>query len=67
MKKRSLFLAEPVKTARTVRTGEHCPQSGWWAPLGSVNDGADERFIGEGSLMPAVAAGPTLWVPRSKG
>ncbi|MFF2315259.1 hypothetical protein ACFVTE_03220 [Arthrobacter sp. NPDC058097] len=65
MKNRSLFLAEPVETTRAVRTGEHCPQSGWWVPLGSGSDGADARFIGEGSVMPAVGAGPALWVPRS--
>jgi hypothetical protein len=50
-----------------VRTGEHCPDSGWWHPVqpevatALVADASGARFIGEGSVMPAAGGKPTLW------
>ena len=55
-----------------VRTGEHCPESGWWYPLQSDSQEPvtparfatlASRFIGQGSVMPAVGGAPSLWLP----
>lgn len=41
-----------------VRTGEHCPWTGWWAAAGP----GSARFMLEGSLMPAGPDGGTeVW------
>jgi len=42
----------------TLKTGEHCQQSGWWASDGDTSP----RFISEGSVMPAVAGQPARWL-----
>lgn len=44
----------------TVRTGEHCPVSGWWAPL---DDEARPQFLSEGSIMPSVNGIAGIWTP----
>jgi hypothetical protein len=48
-----------------VRTGEHCPESGWWYPVQPEKAGTalPSRFVGQGSVMPAVAGAPAFWVP----
>ncbi|TQJ34184.1 hypothetical protein FBY36_1415 [Arthrobacter sp. SLBN-122] len=67
MKRRSHFPSVPPGAART---GEHCPQTGWWNPAGeeatkaSLRAAAEARFIGEGSLMPPINGLPGTWVPR---
>lgn len=66
MKKRSPFLASPARTTHTVRTGEHCPESGWWIPLDLSSDGA-ARFVGKGGLMPAFSGAPVIWIPQLNG
>lgn len=40
------------------RTGEHCPVSGWWAPL---EDESHQQFVTEGSIMPSVNGMPGTW------
>jgi hypothetical protein len=51
-----------------ARTGEHCPDSGWWYPAPSglakllTADTSGARFIGEGSVMPAVGGRPIFWI-----
>lgn len=47
------------------RTGDHCPQSGWWFTFhdnSSTNPGPSARFISEGSMMPAMGGFPCRWV-----
>jgi hypothetical protein len=50
-----------------VGTGEHCPDSGWWYPVQPelakvpTADTSGARFIGEGSVMPAMGGKPVLW------
>lgn len=39
-------------------TGEHCPASGWWAPL---NRETEATFITEGSIMPTDGGNPATW------
>ncbi|MDQ0680443.1 hypothetical protein QFZ30_003825 [Arthrobacter pascens] len=49
-----------------VRTGEHCPESGWWYPVQARRAGlpmATSRFVGQGSVLPAVGGSPSLWLP----
>ncbi|MFE5837626.1 hypothetical protein [Arthrobacter sp. NPDC056493] len=67
-------IAASVLAAVAVRTGEHCPQTGWWYPLQSASVGAGPaeptsaatgpapRFVGQGSVMPAVGGSPSLWL-----
>ena len=65
MKRRSNFLPAPTNG---VRTGEHCPRTGWWAPAGgkaSTTIAGEPRFIGEGSVMPSINGIPGTWLPRS--
>lgn len=40
------------------RTGEHCPVTGWWAPL---EDESHPQFVTEGSLMPSVNGMSGTW------
>lgn len=49
----------------SVRTGEHCPETGWWHPVEPEKSGTalPSRFVGEGSVMPAVGGAPAFWVP----
>ncbi len=44
---------------RTPQTGEHCPNSGWWAPASNPTKG---YFISEGSLMPPHDGETVSWV-----
>lgn len=69
MKRRRPEQLAPSSSEKTaVRTGEHCPDSGWWYPvqpeLANVltADTSGARFIGEGSVMPAVGGKPILWL-----
>ena len=53
MKNRSLMKTRrgtDFRVRRILRTGEHCPVSGWWAV---ESEPKAARFIGEGSVMPA--------------
>lgn len=43
-----------------VRTGDHCPNSGWWTPEG---DPETTLFVSEGSLMPAHNGVAVSWTP----
>jgi len=67
MKRRRVFLTAPATTEGPgVRTGEHCPESGWWQPLPAMDqDESVPRFIGEGSVMPASGGTPVLWLPQA--
>lgn len=64
-RRRSAHLAAASTEALAVRTGEHCPESGWWFPaqreLGEAPSPA--RYISEGSVMPANSGTPSLWLP----
>lgn len=57
----------PLKEA-AVRTGEHCPESGWWYPAqpglanGSLASASVAKFVGEGSVMPAMGGIPAIWL-----
>lgn len=67
MKKRRPTSAQYAQTeSLAVRTGEHCPETGWWHPMhsGKPEAAASSRFVGEGSVMPALAGAPAFWVPR---
>ena len=46
-------------TATAPKTGEHCPATGWWIPQGSTEPW---RYLGEGSVMPALNGEPTAWL-----
>lgn len=64
-RRRPAYLAATGTEALAVRTGEHCPESGWWFPaqreLGEAP--AADRYISEGSVMPANSGAPALWLP----
>ncbi|MEV7136465.1 hypothetical protein AB0N24_26780 [Arthrobacter sp. NPDC093128] len=47
-----------------VRSGDSCPETGWWQPLQSedMSELPTSRFVGQGSPMPAVGSVPGLWV-----
>ena len=69
MKRRRANIALSPLEFIAVRTGEHCPESGWWYPAQrqttetpSVATSA-ARFISEGSVMPAIGGGAALWLP----
>jgi hypothetical protein len=64
VKRRSNFLPTP---AGAVRTGEHCPHTGWWRPVaeGVVKAADEPRFLAEGGLMPAAEGIPGSWLPHS--
>jgi hypothetical protein len=47
-----------ARKGREVRTGEHCPVNGWWAPTGGA---ADAHFVAEGSIMPAQKGESVTW------
>lgn len=62
--------AAPQPPTAAVRTGEHCPQTGWWRPLqagtaeaGPAASGLPPRFVGQGGVMPAVGGSPSFWLP----
>lgn len=67
MKRRSNVI--PAQ-AGAVRTGEHCPATGWWYPASGGLDAsagtaaAAPHFIGEGSLMPAINGIQETWLPN---
>lgn len=64
-RRRPAYLAAARTDNLVVRTGEHCPESGWWFPaqheLGEARSAA--RYISEGSVMPAKGGVPALWLP----
>jgi hypothetical protein len=47
-----------------IRSGEHCPETGWWQPLQSEDwdRPAPSRFMGQGFVMPNVDGASTVWV-----
>lgn len=59
MKKRTVR-SDVTPLAYHPLTGDHCPSTGWWAPL-SQNGGP--LYIAEGSVMPAVDGTSSLWLP----
>lgn len=63
--RRPLSLVPALEGSLTIRTGEHCPESGWWFPLqpGATRAPSQARFIGEGNVMPAAGGVPIVWVP----
>jgi hypothetical protein len=68
MKKRTSLHAPSARTETLVaRTGEHCPTTGWWNPLlpEDYNSDVSSRFIGKGSVVPAVGGTPIIWVPSN--
>ncbi|MDQ0862841.1 hypothetical protein QF036_000422 [Arthrobacter globiformis] len=74
MKRRCPAPAATQSEAAAVRTGEHCPQTGWWYPLqaepaapASAAAGLTQRYVGQGSVMPAIGGSPSLWLPSRNG
>jgi hypothetical protein len=66
MKRRRPAVLDPAQASSlAVRTGEHCPETGWWDPVQPEKAGTalPPRFVGQGSVMPAVAGAPAFWVP----
>jgi len=64
MKKTSLMsTVQPESVA--VLAGEQCPKTGWWHPLQSEEPRrtTPSRFVGKGSVLPAVSTAITFWVP----
>jgi hypothetical protein len=67
-RRRPEHLAPSFAENAAVSTGEHCPDTGWWYPAPSevatvlTADTSGARFIGEGSVMPAVGGKPVLWL-----
>lgn len=62
MKKRNPLTAKrslAVLLKSSLRTGDHCSSSGWWAPEA---DRASARFISEGSVMPAHQGVAVNWL-----
>lgn len=64
-RRRPASLAVAGAAVLAVRTGEHCPQSGWWFPAQrDVSEAPTAaRYISEGSVMPANSGAPALWLP----
>ena len=64
MKKRNLIRVghSVVSVPANARpgTGEHCPASGWWAPL---NRSSAAHFLPEESIMPAGGRTAVVWTP----
>lgn len=60
MKKRSLISrgGRGLNSRLSLLTGEHCPESGWWA---SEAEPQTARFISEGSVMPAHRGVAVSW------
>lgn len=61
MKKRSLATAwgsAETGSQGSLRTGDHCPFSGWWA---SEVEPLAPRFISEGSIMPTHHGVVVVW------
>lgn len=57
MKNRALVRV-PSKLDASASTGEHCPQTGWWA---KDTDAGTRIFLMEGSLMPSADGIPVAW------
>jgi hypothetical protein len=70
-RRRANITASPLELT-PVRTGEHCPESGWWYPTqrqvaeATGVPTSTARFISEGSVMPAVGGRAALWLPGRK-
>ena len=49
-----------------VRSGDSCPETGWWQPLQSedMSELPTSRFVGQGSPMPAAGGLPAIWIQR---
>ncbi|MEW9871794.1 hypothetical protein ABV518_09745 [Arthrobacter sp. HS15c] len=52
------FHSKSSRKGREVRTGEHCPLNGWWAPAGQE---ADAQLVAEGSIMPPSSGELVKW------
>lgn len=66
-RRRPARLTAVQEEAAAVRTGEHCPDSGWWYPVQRDMDATLMlgRFVAEGNVMPTVGGAPALWLPRT--
>lgn len=61
MKKRIPRMQIPGRNAyeaHGVKTGEHCPMTGWWVPAGREGNG---HYIAEGSMMPSDSGQSITW------
>lgn len=61
MKKRNPYKSLRPKEGQipqVVKTGEHCPVSGWWIPTSLTGS---KHFVAEGSVMPADKGEPVSW------
>ena len=65
---RPAYLNAAGTSADAARTGEHCPESGWWFPtLSELSEAPSAaRYISEGSVMPANNDAPALWLPSRR-
>lgn len=65
-RRRASIVPSPVEFTAD-RTGEHCPESGWWYPAQrtaeAISLDSSARFISEGAVMPAAGGRATLWLP----
>jgi hypothetical protein len=63
MKRRSHFISAQPE-GRAARTGEHCPETGWWSPAQAKPEGGRQpaRFISQGSVMPALGSTAVSWL-----
>lgn len=52
------FHGKNSRKGREVRTGEHCPINGWWAPASGTTEA---NFVAEGSIMPAQKGESVTW------
>ncbi|WP_105693761.1 MULTISPECIES: hypothetical protein [unclassified Arthrobacter] len=64
MKRRQAAYPHVCRTASiAVRTGEHCPNSGWWSPDAIASA---VRYISEGNVMPTFGGAPVLWLQTQR-
>jgi hypothetical protein len=66
MKRRKPAFALSQAPTSAVRTGDHCPRSGWWyVPKSRAGSQGKEQYVSEGNLMPAVEGAPVERLPRA--
>lgn len=53
------FHSKSSRKGREVRTGEHCPLNGWWAPAGREGDA---QLVAEGSILPPSSGDSVTWI-----
>lgn len=52
------FSSKSSQKGREVRTGDHCPFNGWWAPAGQE---ANAQLVAEGTIMPPDSGNSATW------